>query len=295
MSAFTSSLRPALLAFLLIAAVPLAGCASKNKEQPSAATEAEIAEDAAETAAKQEPVEQMYNKAAALLDRGMYTEAARGFEDVDREYPYSQWATKAQMMSGYAYYKKLRYDDAILSLDRFIELHPSDENIAYAWYLKALCYYEQITDVRRDQQMTQLALENLRQVVSRFPDSKYARDASLKIDLTMDHLAGKEMEIGRYYLYRKKYQAAINRFQRVVNDYQTTTHVPEALHRLTEAYMALGITDEARKTAAVLGYNFPNSSWYKDSYKLFGGEPQVTAPPAKEEPGIYDKTLGRIF
>lgn len=282
---------------LLVAtlAAPLSACSSKDKEQPSAASASEIDEKAAEVAAKQKPVDILYNKAAADLDRGNYTEAARGFEDVEREYPYSQWATKAQLMAGYAYYKKLRYDDAILALDRFIELHPSDENIAYAWYLKALCYYEQITDVRRDQRMTQMALESLRQVVNRFPDSKYAKDASLKIDLTMDHLAGKEMEIGRYYLFRKKYQAAINRFQKVVTEYQTTTHVPEALHRITEAYLALGIVDEARKTAAVLGYNYPNSSWYKDSYQLFGGEPNVTAPPAKEPPSMYDKTLGRIF
>lgn len=280
---------------LLSAALTLGGCAGKNKDQPSAASSSEINEDAAKAAAKQKPVEEIYNKAASQLDRRMYIEAARGFEDVDREYPYSQWATKAQLMAGYAYYKNLRYDEAIVALDRFIELHPSDENISYAWYLKALCYYEQITDVRRDQRMTELALENLRQVVNRFPDSKYAKDASLKVDLTMDHLAGKEMEIGRYYLYRKQYQAAINRFERVVNEYQTTTHVPEALHRITEAYLALGITDEARKTAAVLGYNFPNSSWYKDSYKLFGGEPNTTEPPPKEQPGLYDKTLGRIF
>lgn len=283
-------------ALIVIAALSLTACSSsKDKEQPSTATAEEINEKAAETAAKQKPVDEIYNKAASNLDKGLYLEAARGFEDVDREYPYSQWSTKAQLMAGYAYYKKLRYDDAILALDRFIELHPSDENIAYAWYLKALCYYEQITDVRRDQRMTQMALENLRQVVSRFPDSKYAKDASLKIDLTTDHLAGKEMEIGRYYLFRKKYQAAINRFQKVVTDYQTTTHVPEALHRMTEAYLALGITDEARKTAAVLGYNYPNSSWYKDSYKLFGGAPNATEPPPKEDPTFYDKTLGRIF
>lgn len=293
MPIFTRRLAPALLFIAALSA--LSACSSKDKPQPSAAAVEDIDEKAAETAAKQKPVDVLYNKAASQLDKGLYIEAARGFEDVDREYPYSQWATKAQLMAGYAYYKKLRYDDAVVALDRFIELHPSDENVAYAWYLKALCYYEQITDVRRDQRMTQLALENMRQVVSRFPDSKYAKDASLKIDLTMDHLAGKEMEIGRYYLFRKQYQAAINRFEKVVNEYQTTTHVPEALHRLTEAYLALGVTDEARKTAAVLGYNFPNSSWYKDSYKLFGGAPNTTEPPAKEKPTMYDKTLGRIF
>lgn len=289
-----SVLFPALALALALNLAACAGDKAKDK-QPSTATAEEIDKKAAETAAKQKPVEEMYNKAAQLLDKASYVEAAHAFEDVDREYPYSQWATKAQLMSGYAYYKNLRYDDAIVAIDRFIELHPSDDNIAYAWYLKSLCYYEQITDVRRDQKMTEMALDSLRQVVSRFPDSKYAKDAALKIDLTMDHLAGKEMEIGRYYLFRKQYQAAINRFQNVVNNYQTTSQVPEALERLTEAYLALGIDDEARKTAAVLGYNYPNSSWYKDAYRLFGGDPNSTMPPPQKKPGLYDETLGRIF
>ena len=284
--------RPLMVAALL---VTLGACAKDKPVTDSAAATQKVEAAAAEEAAKQKPVEELYNTAAAALDAGRYAEAARGFEDVEREYPYSSWATKAQLMSGYSYYKQLRYDEAVLSLERFIDLHPSDENVAYAWYLKALCYYEQITDVRRDQRMTEMALDSLRQVTTRFPESKYAKDAALKIDLTQDHLAGKEMEIGRYYLFRKKYQAAINRFKRVVDDYQTTTHVPEALHRMTEAYLALGIIDEARKTAAVLGHNFPNSSWYKDSYKLFNGAPQEAALPAKKEPGVYDKTLGRIF
>jgi outer membrane protein assembly factor BamD len=145
--------------------------------------------------------------------------------------------------------------------------------------------------VRRDQKMTEMALDYLQQVADRFPESRYAKDAKLKIDLTLDHLAGKEMEIGRYYLGRKQYQAAINRFQKVSEGYQTTTHVPEALHRLTECYLSLGITDEARKTAAVLGHNYPNSSWYKDTYRLFNN----TAPVKKTDKSLYDKTLGKVF
>lgn len=244
--------------------------------------------DEAAAVENQEPVETLYNRAAGALDGGKYAEAARLFDDVERQYPYSQWATRAQLMAGFAHYKNLKYDEAILSLDGFIELHPGDENISYAWYLKALCYYEQISDVRRDQKMTELALDSLRQVKERFPDSRYAKDAALKIDLTLDHLAGKEMEIGRYYLERKQYQAAINRFQRVIEQYQTTTQVPEALHRLTESYVALGILPEAEKTAAILGHNYPQSSWYKDTYRLMGGKIPEALPEKKS-------LLERIF
>jgi outer membrane protein assembly factor BamD len=260
----------------ILSSLALAGCAS-TKDDP-------------DSVEKQEPVEKMYNKAAALLDDGDYIEAAREFDAVEQNYPYSQWATRAQLMAGYADYSNLKYDDALLALDRFIELHPGDENIAYAYYLKALCYYEQISDVRRDQKMTELALDALKQVKTRFPDSAYAKDVSLKIDLTLDHLAGKEMEIGRYYLERNQYQAAINRFEKVVEQYQTTTHVPEALHRMTEAYLSLGIIDEAKKTAAILGHNYPQSAWYKDTYRLLGQTPEL-----KPEDSVYDKTLGKIL
>lgn len=275
--------RMKLLSLLLLGclAAPLAACATAEEK---AAAQAE------KEAAARLPVETMYSTAAKSLDAGEFLDAAQQFDDVDRQYPYSQWATRAQLMAGYAHYRGLRYDEAVLALDRFIELHPGDDNIAYASYLRALCYYEQITDVRRDQRMTELALENLRRVAERFPETKYARDALLKIDLTQDHLAGKEMEIGRYYLVRKQYQAAINRFQHVVDDFQTTTHVPEALHRLTEAYLALGILPEAQKTASILGYNFPESRWYKDSYKLMGGKLEQ-----KPEQSLYDKTVGRVF
>jgi len=221
---------------------------------------------------KEEPVEQLYLQATNAMDARKFKEAARMFDEVERQHPYSKWATRAQLMAAYAHYQDLEYDDALLALERFIQLHPGNEDIAYAYYLRALCYYEQITDVRRDQAMTESALDALRTVIRRFPDSQYARDSSLKMDLTMDHLAGKEMEIGRYYLRRANYNAAINRFKAVVRDYQTTTHVPEALHRLTESYLALGVEEEAKKTAAVLGYNFPGSKWYADSYSLFNAE-----------------------
>lgn len=251
------------------------GCSSASKKE----AEAE----------KTIPVEQLYAEAAQKLDKGDYVDAAKAFEEVDSQYPYSQWATRAQLMTGYTHYKRLKYDEAVLALDHFIELHPGDSNAPYAWYLKALCYYEQISDVGRDQKMTEMALDALQQVSQRFPDSRYAKDALLKIDLTRDHLAGKEMEIGRYYLGRRQYQAAINRFNKVVTRYQTTTHVPEALHRLVESDLALGLVDEAKKSAAILGHNYSSSSWYKDTFRLLG-----PAMPARKE-SVYDRTLGKIF
>jgi len=218
------------------------------------------------------PVEELYNEAVDAVEVEEYGQAADLFLEVERQHPYSIWATKAQLMSAYSYYEDGKYDDAILAVDRFIQLHPGNADIAYAYYLKGLSYYEQITDVGRDQRNTELALQSLEEVVRRFPDSRYSRDVRLKIDLTRDHLAGKEMEVGRYYLTRENYLAAINRFKTVIEDFQTTTHVPEALHRLSEAYTALGIEPEAQANAAVLGYNFPGSDWYLDSYELVEGD-----------------------
>ncbi len=226
------------------------------------------------------PAEQIYNEAVDALQLREYQEASRLFEEVERQHPYSQWATRAQLMAAYGYYQNNDYDGAIIALDRFIQLHPSNPDVPYAYYLKALSYYEQISDVERDQNNTVQALKALNQIVDRYPNSRYARDAKLKLDLTYDHLGGKEMAIGRQYLKRKQYLAAINRFKRVVENFGTTTHVPEALHRLTEAYLALGITEEAQKTAAVLGHNFPGSEWYMDSYELV--EQKRVRPEAKE-------------
>ncbi|MCC9620252.1 outer membrane protein assembly factor BamD [Thalassospira sp. MA62] len=222
------------------------------------------------------PVSELYNSAQDLLEANEYQEAADAFDEVERQHPYSVWATKATLMSAYAYYQDNEYDDAISAIDRFISLHPANPDVPYAYYLKALCYYEQISDVGRDQQMTQDAMNALDDVIRRFPDSRYARDAKLKKDLTVDHLAGKEMSVGRYYQDRGEMLAAINRFKSVIQNYQTTTHVPEALARLTECYLALGLEGEAKRTAAVLGHNFPGSDYYSDSYALLAGDPAVS-------------------
>ena len=221
---------------------------------------------------EEKPVEELYNSALNAMQAGEYEEAARLFDEVERQHPYSEWASKAQLMAAFAFYQENSYDEAVNALDRFIELHPGSEDVAYAYYLKAICYYEQISDVERDQSATSEALNSLEELIRRFPDSKYARDAQLKMDLALDHLAGKHMDIGRFYQGRSEYLAAINRFRTVIERYQTTTHVPEALHRLVECYLAMGIVDEAQATAAVLGHNFPGSEWYLDSYALLTGE-----------------------
>lgn len=228
--------------------------------------------DSAEPKIAEQPPEVLYNKAFDLMQTGKFREASKMFDEVERQHPYSSWATQAQLMSAYAHYVNNEYDDAIIGLDHFIDLHPGHRSAPYAYYLKALCYYEQITDVGRDQKNTESALESLAEVVARFPNTDYSRDASLKLDLTRDHLAGKEMEIGRYYENRGEYLAAVNRFRTVVEKYQTTTHVPEALHRLVECYLALGVNDEAQTAGAVLGYNFPGTDWYQDSYALLTGK-----------------------
>ena len=214
------------------------------------------------------PPEELYNTGLAYMQEEEFNKASKAFDEVDRQHPYSPWATQAQLMSAFAYYLQDKYDDSLIALSRFIDLHPGNKSVAYAYYLKAICYYEQIVDVGRDQKNTQLAFDALNDVVTRFPNTDYARDAALKLDLARDHLAGKEMEVGRFYLERKQYLAAINRFRRVIELYQTTTHVPEALERLTECYLALGVKDEAQNAAAVLGYNYPGSDWYQDSYNL---------------------------
>jgi outer membrane protein assembly factor BamD len=245
--------RPSRLVAGIAVVAALAACSSKKEQYV------------------ERPVHEIYNEAVNALEAGNYRLAARTFDEVERQHPYSAWATKAQIMSAYAYYESNDYDEAVIALDRFIQLHPGNRDIAYAYYLKALCQYERISDIVRDQLTTEKALDSLQEVVRRFPDSKYARDARLKIDLTRDHLAGKEMEIGRYYLKRAHYLASINRFRRVVDEFQTTSHVQEALHRLVEAYTALGLTVEAQKAAAVLGHNYPGSEWYADSYAVATG------------------------
>ena len=214
------------------------------------------------------PVEELYNEAMDSLLGEDFEAATAGFAEVERQHPYSVWATRAQIMSAFVYYQSNLYDDAIAAAERFVELHPGHRDAAYAYYLIAMSYYEQISDVDRDQQTTARALQALEEVVRRFPGSTYARDARLKIDLARDHLAGKEMTVGRFYLRRGNPVAAIGRFRNVVELYQTTSHAPEALHRLTEAYLALGVPGEAQTAAAVLGHNYPGSRWYQHSYAL---------------------------
>ncbi|MGD1956908.1 MAG: outer membrane protein assembly factor BamD [Sphingomonadales bacterium] len=210
----------------------------------------------------------LYNLGKDYLERGRYTDAAVFFDEVERQHPYSLWARRAQLMSAYAYYRANKYDDAVLSAERFLTLHPGNKETDYAYYLIAICHYERIIDVTRDQKMTQRALQALREVERRFPESDYAEDAKLKIDMTRDHLAGKEMEVGRYYQRRGQHLAAVGRFKTVVDRYDTTRHTPEALHRMTESFLSLGIRAEAQKSAAILGYNYPGSKWYRYSYDL---------------------------
>jgi outer membrane protein assembly factor BamD len=237
-----------------------------------------------EPAYVERPVDELYNLAMNQLLAGDYEEAVRNFDEVERQHPYSEWALRAQLTSAFAAYQVNAYDDAILAAQRFIQLHPGHADTPYAYYLIGLSYYEQISDVGRDQNVTLLALATLESLVRRFPNTEYARDARLKIDLTHDHLAGKEMEVGRYYLKRGEYVASINRFRNVIENYSATNHVPEALHRLTEAYLALGVHDEAQSAAAVLGYNYPASEWYWDSYALLMGHDLT--PVANEDSWI---------
>ena len=233
-----------------------------------------------------QPVEELYNKASDLMDQGEYQDASKAFSEVERQHPYSQWATRAQMLEAYADYLALDYDSAQNALDDFIQLHPGNPEIAYAYYLRALCSYEQIADVRRDQSFAKNALKGLQDVIARYPDTIYAKDAVLKIALVNDHMAGAEMSVGRWYISQHLYIAAIGRFKTVVDKFQTTSHVPEALERLIECYVALGIPKEAEETAAVLGYNFPGSEWYGDAYRLLKRrnlEVPNTEPDEEEE------------
>jgi len=231
-------------------------------------------------------VDVLYNHGMDQLLAARYGVAAKTFDEVDRQHPYSVWATKAQLMAAYAYYRNGDFDEAVIGLERFIQLHPSHRDVPYAHYLKGLAYYDQIKDVKRDQSSAELALASFEQLVRRYPNTRYNRDARRRMDLILDHLAGKEMEVGRFYLERGNHLAAINRFKTVVDNYQTTSQVPEALHRLAESYTALGLTEEAQQVAAVLGYNYPASGWYVDSYAMLTGE-QVARPPQPEDDGPF--------
>ncbi|WP_127088441.1 outer membrane protein assembly factor BamD [Aquabacter cavernae] len=246
----------------LLVAASLAGCAT----------------DKDDILAPDEPAEKIYNEGLTLMNRGDLKAAAKRFEDLDRTHPYSEWARKALLMDTYAYYQLGEYDEAISAGKRYLSLHPGSSDAAYANYLVASAYFDNIPDVTRDQKATRQALDALDDVIRKYPDTEYAVSAKRKVEVARDQLAGKEMMVGRYYLENRNYTGAINRFKVVVTRYQTTRQVEEALFRLTEAYMALGIISEAQTAAAVLGYNFPESSWYKDAYRLVqqggGGEPK---------------------
>jgi outer membrane protein assembly factor BamD len=250
---------PRPLAVLIAAAaiLPLVGCAGAGRNRTRADTQY-VARD----------VNTLYNSAKERLDRGQYAVAAALFDEVERQHPYSIWARRAQLMSAFSYYLAKDHQKSIDSARRFLAIHPGNKDAPYALYLIALNYYEQIEDVQRDQSSTKQALDAMGELVRRHPDTRYAADARLKIDLVRDHLAGKEMEIGRFYQRRNQWLASVVRFRTVVDQYQTTTHAPEALMRLTESYLALGIPEEARKAAAVLGANYPGSRWYQRAYEL---------------------------
>jgi outer membrane protein assembly factor BamD len=217
---------------------------------------------------EERPVELLYSTGADRMDHHQWGPAVEYFQEVERQHPYSEWSRRSILMQAFAHYQSNNYDEAIADADRFISLYPGNTAAPYAHYLKAICYFEQIVDVGRDQAATGQALDNLREVTSRYPHTEYALDARLKIDMVNDQLAGKEMTIGRWYLRQNDTLAAIGRFKYVVERYQTTSHAPEALYRLVEAYLTLGLLDEAKKNGAVLGYNYPGDQWYADAYGL---------------------------
>ncbi len=243
------------VALALCAAVALGACGSSSKKKEKFAY-------------VERPVEIIYQQAARSMERKRYDEAVELFGEVERQHPYSAWARRAILMKAFAQYQQNEYEEAVMTLDQFISLHPGNKDAPYAYYLKAMCFYERIRDVGRDQDFTNNAVAALNDVVRRYPQTEYARDARLKLDLTFDHLAGKEMYIGRYYLKYGKHIAAINRFKFVIDNYQTTNHTAEALYRLVEAYLQIGVIEEARAAAAVLGANYPGSVWYEDAYRL---------------------------
>ncbi|MGI3777755.1 MAG: outer membrane protein assembly factor BamD [Janthinobacterium lividum] len=293
----TTGVSRALLRTALPCALLLGGCASISSILPWNGNADALNQ---RVDLSKEPPEQLYNNGVDALNRKDYGIAVTQFDAVQQNYPYSPWAVNAQLMDGYAEYLRNHYTDAVAQLDRYIQLHPASKDTAYAYYLRALCFYEQIADVQRDQKGTQEAMVALQEVVNRYPDSAYGRDSRLKIDLCRDHLAGKEMEIGRYYEKQQLYAAAIGRFQRVVDNYQTTNHVPEALHRLTEIYLRLGLTDQARKTASVLAYNYPGNRWYQDSWNdlvaqdVVQGRQIGTADPNTKS-SLVARAFGWIF
>ncbi len=258
---------------VLAAAAALSGCGHKRPEVKK------------EEAYVERPVDLLYRAGAQRLDERHWNEAIDYFQEVERQHPYSEWSRRSILMQAYAHYQANQYEDAVADADRFVQLYPGSPNAAYAFYLKSICYFEQIMDVQRDQGSTRNALAALRDVVQRYPNTGYARDAKVKIDMVNDQLAGKEMEVGRWYLKQGQPLAALGRFHTVIDKYQTTSHTPEALYRLVETDLTMGLTDDAKRNGAVLGYNYPGDMWYRDAYRLLerrGLQPDKRpAKPAK--------------
>ena len=246
------------LIVLPLLSLALVACQSNDRQQ--------------ELAYVERPVEQLYARATEELDKRDFDEAILLFNEVERQHPYSEWARRSSLMTAFASYESRKYDEAISTAQRYLSLNPAGQGAPYAYYLIAVSYFDQIMDVGRDQKTTELARNALNDVIRRYPETDYARDAGVKMDMVSDQLAGKEMEIGRWYLRRNQHLSAVNRFRTVVTDYDTTGHTPEALYRLVEVYLSLGLKQEALASGAVLGYNYPESVWYRDAYRLLGNE-----------------------
>jgi outer membrane protein assembly factor BamD len=268
-----STARPLIVAVIL--AIAVSGCAGK-RHKPKLAYE-------------ERPVELLYSAGANRMDRGLWSQSVDYFQEVERQHPYSEWSRRAILMQAYAHYQANNYTEAVADADRFISLYPGNAAAAYAHYLKAICYFEQIVDVGRDQAATGQALDNLREVTQRYPRTEYAQDARLKIDMVNDQLAGKEMTVGRYYLRQGDTLAAIGRFRTVIDRYQTTSHTPEALYRLVEAYLTMGLLEEAKRNGAVLGFNYPGDRWYGAAYRLLTskGLRPATQPSSKGPSSLF--------
>jgi outer membrane protein assembly factor BamD len=264
-----NKIRALLLVAIAVSLVPLSACSRGGRTR-------------ADTRYVARDVNTLYNAAWTQMRRHNYTAAALIFDEVERQHPYSIWARRAQLMSAFNYYAARDYTKSIDSSRRFLSIHPGNRDAPYALYLISLCYYERISDVTRDQAVTRQALESLGELVRRYPNTPYAEDARVKIDLVRDHLAGKEMEIGRFYQRRRQWLAAVVRFRTVVEQYQTTSHTPEALMRLTESYLALGVPDQAQRSAAVLGANYPQTYWYRRAYELMQRHAPAAAPAATQ-------------
>ncbi len=284
----TARFKPVLRATLLGAGlILLAGCSIFGGKDDASNN---ANKDAANY--RERSVEQIYADGWRAINAGAWDLCAAQFNEVDRQHPYSVWARRAMLISAFCSYQANNYGAAIATSEQYISLHPGSPEVAYAFYLKAIALYEQIVDIGRDQSNTEGALVALQDVVQRFPDTEYARDATLKIDLTNDHLAGKEMAVGRYYLRQGDYIGAINRFRTVVDQYQTTPQIAEALERICEAYYSLGLDSEAQTAAAVLGRNYPGSGWYQDAYNILRGR---NLKPVEDRRSWISQAFHKVF